>query len=112
MMGQPEFHYMWQRPRRPRYAIDRVCTRRAREPSWHTLGTTGVRPSSPVGSRYEADLPEHWWARTVSNRRPLVCKGKGTSEHRFHGVQYVQFRAWHLSTAFGRVHAVRPHLGN
>ena len=41
---------------------------------WHTLGTTGVRPYSPIGSRYHVDLHKHWWARTVSNRRPLVCK--------------------------------------
>jgi hypothetical protein len=29
--------------------------------------TTGVRP-------YDAELHKNWWARTVSNRRPLVCK--------------------------------------
>ena len=49
--------------------IDRVC-----EPSWHTLGTTGVRLSNPIKSLYHAELHKYWWARTVSNRRPLVCK--------------------------------------
>jgi hypothetical protein len=27
-------------------------------------------------SRNDAALHEHWWARTVSNRRPLVCKSE------------------------------------
>jgi hypothetical protein len=49
--------------------IDRVC-----EPDWHTLGTTGVRLSTPIKSLYHAELHKYWWARTVSNRRPLVCK--------------------------------------
>jgi hypothetical protein len=48
--------------------------RRVREPGWHTLGTTGVRLSNTIRSPYQADLHKHWWARTVSNRRPLVCK--------------------------------------
>jgi hypothetical protein len=33
-----------------------------------------IHPSSPMGSRYDTELHKHWWARTVSNRRPLVCK--------------------------------------
>ena len=37
------------------------------------VATGRYRP--PVaGSGYGADLQQHWWARTVSNRRPLVCK--------------------------------------
>ena len=49
--------------------IDRVC-----EPDWHTLGTPGVRLSNPIRSPRGADLHKYMWARTVSNRRPLVCK--------------------------------------
>jgi hypothetical protein len=40
------------------------------------LKVLGVRPSCSTGSRYDADLHIHWWARTVSNRRPLVCKSE------------------------------------
>jgi hypothetical protein len=55
---------------------------------------------------------KHWWARTVSNRRPLVCKGTGTSEQAYYDVQYVQFRNSHVFTLFRCVHPVRPCLGN
>jgi hypothetical protein len=38
------------------------------------LKVLGVRQACSIGSRYDADPHKHWWARTVSNRRPLVCK--------------------------------------
>ena len=79
------------------YILGRVC-----DPAGHTLGTTGVRASSKVGSPYDADLHKYWWARTVSNRRPLVCKGTGESEQVFCGVQHVQVRAG------ARVHLTPP----
>ena len=41
--------------------------------SWHSGGKTVM----PIGSGYDADLHKHWWARTVPNRRPLVCKTIG-----------------------------------
>src|ERR1700735_2404802 len=41
---------------------------------WHTLGTTGVHTSHPIGLSHGTELHKYWWARTVSNRRPLVCK--------------------------------------
>jgi hypothetical protein len=44
----------------------------------NTVGTflaqRGARRSHPDRSRKLADLHKHWWARTGSNRRPLVCK--------------------------------------
>ena len=75
------------------YILGRVC-----DPAGHTLGTTGVRASSKVGSPYDADLHKYWWARTVSNRRPLVCKGTGESEQVFCGVQPVSYTHLTLPT--------------
>jgi hypothetical protein len=85
--------------------IDRVCQLR-----WHTLGTTGVVSWSPLGAPQITERHKHWWARTVSNRRPLVCKGPGKSEQAFYRVQYVQVSAVArvrldaaVSTVFGPV---------
>ena len=36
--------------------------------TWQAPSTVRGRPEKCV------DLHKHWWARTVSNRRPLVCK--------------------------------------
>ena len=41
--------------------------------SGHSVGSVAAR-------RNRFELREHWWARTVSNRRPLVCKATGNSE--------------------------------
>src|SRR5271169_1436926 len=64
-------------------AIDQLC-----EPRWHILGTTGVFASNLCVASYDADLGKQWWARTVSNRRPLVCKGTGQCGSPFAYVQY------------------------
>lgn len=36
--------------------------------------TTKTRTRAPATRKADAELHKHWWARTVSNRRPLVCK--------------------------------------
>jgi hypothetical protein len=36
-----------------------------------------------VAANYGVDLHKHWWARTVSNRRPLVCKSEPEGPPRF-----------------------------
>jgi hypothetical protein len=48
-------------------------------PSWHKGGS----PIVPIGSRYDADLHKRLWARTGSNRRPLVCKSEPDGPRRF-----------------------------
>jgi hypothetical protein len=53
---------------------------------WHNGGSL----SNPIRSPNHAGLHKYWWARTVSNRRPLVCKETGSSERVFYGVQRVQ----------------------
>jgi hypothetical protein len=55
-----------------------------------TLFAQRGSPANPIRPSYWAELRKHWWARTLSNRRPLVCKGTGSSERVFYGVQRVQ----------------------
>jgi hypothetical protein len=48
-------------------------------PRRDALGTLSTRwhPASPSAvEQYADDLQGLWWARTVSNRRPLVCKAE------------------------------------
>ena len=54
------------------------------------LESYGVRLSDTIRSPYRAELHKYWWARTVSNRRPLVCKGTGTCAGAFYRVQYIR----------------------
>ena len=77
------------------------------------IGLTGRKVLVTGGTSSHGLRAGHrWWARTVSNRRPLVCKATGTSEQAFYDVQYVQFRNSHVFTLFRCVHPVRPCLGN
>ena len=69
LTGEAEFHAMWQRPKRPEAA--KLC-RSTGDPVDSLSAQRGVGPRLAN----HVDLHKHWWARTVSNRRPLVCKGE------------------------------------
>ena len=75
------------------------------------LESYGVGLSDTIRSPYRAELHKYWWARTVSNRRPLVCKGTGTCAGAFYRVQYIQVSAVSVSDCCRRVHGVRSCLG-